>query len=183
MTLSDRFFALTGGPGAGKTSLIHELASRGYAARAEAGRAIIQLAADRGDDHPWRDPRDFALRMLRWDIRSYHEAEDQGPVFFDRGIPDVAGYLALVGLPMIGEVDRAAQSLRYNRTVFLLPPWRSIYIQDAERRQTFEEAQATSQAMADAYLAYGYDLVSVPKIPLEERVDFILDAVAEATRR
>lgn len=157
--------------------MIHALASRGYATRVEAGRAIIQQAAERGEQHPWIDPRDFALRMMRWDIRSFHEAEDQGPVFFDRGLPDIAGYLAYVGLPMIGDLDRAASTLRYNRTVFLAPPWRKIYRQDAERTQTFAQAEATCDAMAEAYVAYGYDLRPLPLTSIDERLDFIFDVI------
>jgi predicted ATPase len=146
----------------------------------EASRAVIQHAADLGEEHPWRDPREFALRMLEWDIRSYRKAEDQGPVFFDRGIPDIAGYLTLVGRPMNGDVDRAARTMRYNRTVFLAPPWKKIYRQDAERTQTFQEAEATCWALAAAYRAYGYELVELPKTAVEERVDFVLEAARSA---
>jgi predicted ATPase len=115
--------------------------------------------------------------MLAWDVRSYREAEDQGPVFFDRGIPDIAGYLALVGLPMNGEVDRAARTLRYNRTVFVTPPWREIYVQDAERTQSFAQAKATCEVMKRAYRAYGYELVDLPLGSIEARLEFILEAV------
>jgi predicted ATPase len=37
-----RFHIITGGPGAGKTTLIDALAAQGFARTAEAGRAIIQ---------------------------------------------------------------------------------------------------------------------------------------------
>jgi len=38
--MSDHFFVVTGGPGAGKTSLITELARRGFHTIPESGRAI-----------------------------------------------------------------------------------------------------------------------------------------------
>lgn len=40
--MSDRFFVVTGGPGAGKTSLITELARRGFHKIREPGHAIIR---------------------------------------------------------------------------------------------------------------------------------------------
>ena len=40
--MSDHFFVVTGGPGAGKTSLITELAHRGFHTIPESGRAIIR---------------------------------------------------------------------------------------------------------------------------------------------
>ena len=39
---SDQFFVLTGGPGAGKTTLIEALRDAGFATAPEAGRAIIR---------------------------------------------------------------------------------------------------------------------------------------------
>ncbi len=50
---------------------------------------------------PWVDPALFAEMMLVWEMRSYHLAEQQaGLVFFDRGVPDVLGYLRLLNLPV-----------------------------------------------------------------------------------
>ena len=40
--MSDHFFVVTGGPGAGKTSLITELARRGVHTIPESGRAVIR---------------------------------------------------------------------------------------------------------------------------------------------
>jgi len=48
--MSDRFFVVTGGPGAGKTSLIIELARRGVHTIPESGRAIIREELQRGGD-------------------------------------------------------------------------------------------------------------------------------------
>lgn len=48
--MSDHFFVVTGGPGAGKTSLITELARRGFHTIPESGRAIIREEVARGGD-------------------------------------------------------------------------------------------------------------------------------------
>src|SRR5690349_6784546 len=106
-----RFHVITGGPGSGKTTLIGALARAGYAHTVEAGRAIIQdqLAID-GPGLPWRDPLAFAELMLSWELRSYRMAEQAtGPVFFDRGVTDLVGYLALVGRPVPAHIARAAE--------------------------------------------------------------------------
>lgn len=179
MSDCERFHVITGGPGSGKTSLIDALAHAGYARTVEAGRAIIQdqLAID-GSALPWRDPSAFAELMLSWDMRSYRMAEaTAGPVFFDRGVTDLAGYLTLVGRPVPPHVARAAERFRYNRRVFIAPPWPAIYTQDAERRQTQEEAVRTYEALVAAYTAFGYELVSLPLKSVEERVRFVLDAI------
>jgi len=69
------------------------------------------------------------------------------PLFFDRGVSVVAAYLRLCGMAVPPHIDRAAKLLRYNRRVFVAPPWPEIFRQDAERKEGFAEAAATCQAL------------------------------------
>ncbi|MGH3327893.1 MAG: AAA family ATPase [Streptomycetales bacterium] len=173
----DRFVVITGGPGAGKTTLIEQLRRRGFSSSDEAGRAIIKnQVLIEGRALPWVDTDLFAEAILAWEIRSYRAAERDSArvVFFDRGVPDVAGYLRLLGQPVPAHIDAAARVFRYNQRVFIAPPWPAIYTPDEERKQTFDEATRTSEAMAAAYLDYGYDLVVLPMASVEDRVEFVL---------
>ncbi|WP_019171531.1 AAA family ATPase [Pseudaminobacter salicylatoxidans] len=178
-TDTERFHVLTGGPGSGKTTLIETLAAAGHATAPEAGRGIIRqhMAVD-GPALPWNDPALFAELMLAWEMRSHEAARaGTGPVFFDRGVPDVIGYLCLTDLPVPLHARKAAEHFRYNRKVFILPPWPEIFAQDAERRQDLDEAHRTYQAMVETYRACGYDLVEVPRLTVPERLRFVLDAI------
>lgn len=176
------FFVITGGPGAGKTTLLAALAEAGYATAPEGGRAIIRdQAAIDGPGLPWRERGLFAELMLGWDMRSHAEAHLlDGPVFFDRGVPDVAGYLALSGLAIPAHVERAARQVRYRRLVFAAPPWREIFAQDAERRQDFAEAQRTFAAVTGSYRDFGYEPVELPLASVAERLAFVRERVAAA---
>jgi len=173
---AERFFVLTGGPGSGKSALIEALQRSGYAGSVEAGRGVIQdQVAIGGSAVPWRDPVLFSELMLCWDMRSHHAARHQsGPVFFDRGVTDVAGYLRLLGLPVPEHIQKAVDTFRYNRRVFIAPPWWEIFRQDRERKQDFDEAVRTFDSLAATYSASGYDLVEIPRIPVEERLRFVL---------
>jgi len=173
---ADRFFVLTGGPGSGKTTLIEALRAKGFATTAEAGRAIIRdQAAIGGPGLPWNDPALFAELMLAWELRSYRQAgEERGLVFFDRGVPDVLGYMKLTGLPAAAHVESASRRFRYNRKVFFLPPWPGIFRQDGERKQTFEEAERTYAAMIETYGGLGYEPAVVPVGTVEARLRFVL---------
>jgi predicted ATPase len=174
-----RFFVLTGGPGSGKSTLIEALHAAGYARSIEAGRGIIQdQMAIAGRAVPWCDPVLFAELMLSWDMRSYHIAErSSGPVFFDRGVVDVLGYFRLLGRPVPQHVHNALQTFRYNQRVFIAPPWKEIYEQDHERKQDFQEAVRTYEAITAAYTESGYELVEVSIASVEERMRFVLHAI------
>jgi predicted ATPase len=160
--------------------LIEAFRSRGYTCSTEAGRAIIQdQVRINGTALPWHNRLLFAELMLQWEMRSYHLAEQSsGPVFLDRGVPDVLGYLRLIGLPAPHHVQKAATEFRYHRRVFIAPPWKEIFQQDVERKQDFKEAERTYGALFATYKDLGYELVEVPRVGVESRVKYILNHLA-----
>lgn len=120
----------------------------------------------------------FAELMLEWEIRSYEEAmQAPGVVFFDRGIPDVLGYVRLIGEEIPRHMNGAAEQYRYNPRVFIAPPWRGIFRQDRERKQDFEEAGRTYEMMMAAYSELGYELLEIPMATVEERLEFVVDNI------
>ncbi len=175
----ERFFVITGGPGSGKTTLVELFAARGIRTMPEAGRGIIQdQVAIGGSALPWDDRSAFAELMLNWELRSYREALGQsGPVVFDRGLPDVVAYLRLSGLPVPSHMEKAARIFRYHGRVFIAPPWKEIFGQDAERKQSFEEAQATYHTLVKTYSELNYELVPLPLASIEDRARFVIDTV------
>ncbi|WP_433540408.1 AAA family ATPase [Streptosporangium sandarakinum] len=200
------YVVVTGGPGAGKSTLIDRLQEAGFARSCEAGRGVIQdQVAIGGRALPWADRELFAELMLGWELRSYRMASaaapdtvsaekaadavnaegmtrtaEAAPVFFDRGIPDIVGYLRLEGLPVPEHVHAAALGFRYHRSVFVAPPWPEIYRRDAERRQSYEEAERTCESMVATYTEYGYEPVPLPRAPVEERVRFVIERLRRA---
>ncbi|TQS71581.1 AAA family ATPase [Rhodobacteraceae bacterium] len=173
--MSDHFFVVTGGPGAGKTSLITELARRGFHTIPESGRAIIHEEVARGGDAlPWADRMAYAERMLERDLSAYSTAQTvSGSVIFDRGIPDIVGYLTLCGLPVPPHLAAAAKAARYNARVFLAPHRDEIFTQDAERKQTRAEAETTCAVMRETYAALGYEITELPCSGVGTRANFV----------
>ncbi|MGB9369933.1 MAG: AAA family ATPase [Xanthobacteraceae bacterium] len=178
--MPDKFIVITGGPSSGKSTLIGALARSGFAVAPESGRQIIkeQVAAG-GTALPWADRSLFAEEMLKRDIETYRSFETvAGLVFFDRGILDVLGYLTLCGLPVPPHMRAAAVRYRYHPRVFIAPPWPDIFTQDAERKQTLDEAERTYQMLARTYSDAGCELVEVPRVSVEERARFVRDRCA-----
>jgi predicted ATPase len=174
---ASRFFVITGGPGSGKTTLLDALEKDGYKRSVEAGRAVIQQQLSIGGNAlPWGDRIQFAKLMLAYEIRSYEQAlQTPGPVFFDRGMPDVLGYLRLIGEIIPEHMKKAAAKFRYNPRVFIAPFWPEIFHPDEERKQDYAEAVRTHDAMVATYSALEYELVEIPRTPVSERLEFLLE--------
>jgi predicted ATPase len=178
-TSGSNFHIITGGPGSGKTSVLEALGERGYRCVGEVGRKIIQEQLMIGGNAlHWGDRKLFLELMLTRSMGDYDRAaEAEGHVFFDRGVTELAGYGPLVGFPTPAHVTKAAELFRYARTVFVMPPWREIYQNDAERKQDFAEAIASYDLAVSTYREFGYEPVDVPKVSVTERVRFILERV------
>ncbi|REC47427.1 AAA family ATPase [Chryseobacterium pennipullorum] len=178
---SSEFYVITGGPGAGKTTLVEELSRLGFRIVPEEGRKIIiEQAAAGGEALPWLNKKLFADLMFDASVTSYRKLKEIAgteTVFFDRGILDTIGYLQLENIPVPQEMEIRAREMAYNKVIFILPPWKDIYENDLERKQTFEVAVSTFECMKKIYTDYGYTVVEVPKAKVGVRAGFILDRI------
>jgi predicted ATPase len=170
----DRFVVISGCSGGGKSTLLEELGRRGHHVVEEPGRRIVIEELDRGGSAlPWVDATAFARRAMEMAIADRSSAASiPGLVFFDRGLIDAAAALQ----HLTGEATLAAlqQSHRYNKHAFLTPPWPEIYVADRERRHDLSAAIAEYDRLSAVYPTLGYQVHILPKVPVEERADFIL---------
>ena len=171
---------ITGGPGAGKTTLLLALQARGYTIVGDSPRTIIKDRRRRGLS-PRPNAYEFALETLRMDVENFvHHSATVGNVFFERGVLD-----ALCGLDHVTRLNEAELSMwlskyRYCSKVFALPPWKAIYVNDAERDHTFEHAESVYRTTQEWYRRCGYQLVEVPKVSVAERCTYVLQALANS---
>jgi predicted ATPase len=171
---------LTGGPGAGKTTVLAELARRGFTVLPDSARAVIAERQAAGLP-PRPAPEAFARLVLERDIAQYtaSAASAAGVRFFDRCALEPLGMLA--GLQVLQDADQALlQSLRFHPAVFLCPPWRAIYVTDAQRDHDFAHAERVAAKCARWYAQCGYTIATVPCTTVTARADFILQTLGLA---
>lgn len=166
----------TGGPGAGKTTVLNELERQGYLIVPEVARALIKRQNAIGGNATHNGNRlAYTDLMLNDSIRDFiRMIPINNTVFFDRGLPDLYSYTQRFCGGVTSEVREQVAQYRYNATAFVFPPWQEIYCHDSERKQDFTEAIETYHAVTKGYQACGYQVIEVPKSSVSERVLFIL---------
>ena len=172
---SDRLVVVSGCSGGGKSSLLREMAARGYPVYPEPGRQIVkEQLFIAGDGLPWDDALKFVELCLSRAMYFYNTAQPgDRPALFDRSIIDNVAGLQRIGYDLSPSLSEAVQRYRYARRVYMTPPWPELFAHDAERRHTFEEAEAEYESLLTAYPTYGYEVVVIPKRSLRARADFL----------
>ncbi len=95
-----------------------------------------------------------------------------GLVFFDRGLIDAAVALAHSGGPTIMETLGETQA--YWTRVFVVPPWKALFANDAQRQHSFHEAVQEHRRITQALNTLGYTRTELPKVSVQERAEIML---------
>lgn len=171
---------LTGGPGVGKTTLLHALAAHGYMVVEESARAVIRERKAAGLP-PRPHPAEFAAEVLRRDMAKHNKVQD-GPAwtFFDRSALEAAAMLLEVNGIGASEYNDLVASLRFHALVFVLLPWSEIFVQDEERDHSFEHCKSVHQSLVRFYSRQGFQLVEVPVGPVQQRTAHVLEVLASS---
>ena len=170
---------ITGGPGTGKSTIINELLKMNHACMPEISRQITLDAQKKGTVQLFlKKPLLFSELLLDGRVNQFLEADKKknNIVFFDRGIPDVHGYMNYLGVDYPNDYIDKSNEHRYSN-IFMMPPWQKIYITDNERYESYEQSLAIYNHLKKTYIDLDYSIVEVPTGTVNERVDFILNSI------
>lgn len=126
-----------------------------------------------------KDPLSFNRMLLQQRMQQFEAAGQLqvSPLFYDRGIPDVLGYMDYFKQGYDTEFTEPCKRMRYDLVV-LLPPWEAIYQQDNERLERFEEACEIHESLEAVYRKFGYQVEALNPGTIEERVTKLLEVLA-----
>ncbi len=172
--MTESFILLTGCSGGGKSTLLSSLAAQGFSTVPEPGRRIIVEEEARGGwALPWVDMEAFARRAIDVAMADLETAQQlSGVVFFDRGLIDAAVALEHCGGARIE--DTVGEMLPYARRVFVVPPWRELFVNDSQRQHSFEAAVQEHHRLEQSLEKLGFVQYELPKVSVKERTNIIL---------
>jgi len=171
---------IIGGPGTGKTTIIERLVQNGYCCYPEISRQVTAEAQKQGIEQLFlENPLLFSELLLEGRKKQFIDAQQEPHnfIFLDRGIPDVLAYMHYIGDSYPAFFETACREHIYSK-IFILPPWKDIYVSDKERYENFEQAQLIHNHLVETYEKFGYELIEVPKDTVDKRILFILDKIS-----
>ena len=168
------WYVIAGGVCSGKTSVIKELEKRGYRVVPETARELIDegMAEGKSLEEARGDVLSFQRRVLKRQEEKEAELGRDGVVFFDRANPDARAFLRFSDIEEPEDVTDALGRSVYDK-VFMLEPVR--FASDYYRVETAGDIERLHEEHVKAYESLGFPIVDVPVMPVEERVDFILE--------
>jgi predicted ATPase len=170
-------YIITGAPGTGKTSLIQALQANGYQCFSEISRKIIlEQQQIKSNKTPWGNLPCFANLVYQQTIKELQLPIEKN-TFVDRGLLDIIAYLKAKSHPIPEYLLDFPFKTHYASTVFLMPLWEEIYINDPQRPQSFPEAQCIHKHLIEVYQNFNFTIVVLPKTTLTKRVDFIRSVI------
>lgn len=175
-------YVITGAAATGKTTLIEELRKLNIKCEDELARPLIEeLLEKKSNLLPWIDLTGFNDLLLARFIAQHNSLSDDLQ-FLDRGIPDIVGYLNASEKEVDKKFHDAIKKYRYHQKVFFTEPWKEIYVTDSARREPFEQNVKISNALKKSYIDAGYDVICVPKLPVKDRLAFVLKEVGHKSK-
>lgn len=166
-------FVITGASGSGKTSLINELAKRGFKIVHEVAQPFICEQLRKGIKEPWLKP-DFQPLLLQSQLDNEASLPiEEGILFLDRGIPDILAFFKHRKQDVPEHLQQQIPKLDYEK-IFFLESMSSFDKKSFRVESDREEAEKIALIIKKEYGRQGYELINIPALTIEKRADFVL---------
>ncbi|MCP4284666.1 MAG: ATP-binding protein [Gammaproteobacteria bacterium] len=168
---------ITGTVSSGKTTLIDQLADRGFQTVPEAGRQYFEreMAKGRTIDEIRENSATLTRSLIDIMLGIEYGLRANDVLFLDRSFPDALAFCRVYGL---NPNEILANCFHHcYASVFLLD--RFLVEQDGVRTEDDATADLIDEWLARDYSALGYSVVRVPVLSLQERLAFVLERLSE----
>jgi len=167
-------YVISGGPCCRKTTLIDKLKEQGFSVLEESAREILEQRKK----FPVNEKENLIRQQLIFEKQLQKEEksnEGDGILFLDRCLCEVSVYCKFL-LNYIPENIANYNLLNRYEKVFFLD--RYLFVDDGLRIEQGEEgAQKIQEIIYNTYKELGYNIIKIPKMDTEKRIEMILDYI------
>ncbi|OGH13338.1 MAG: hypothetical protein A2687_05125 [Candidatus Levybacteria bacterium RIFCSPHIGHO2_01_FULL_38_26] len=172
--IKTNWYVITGAPSSGKTTTLKSLENKGYKVFYEWARIYIDQEMKKGKTlkEIRADELKFQKKILKLKADFEKKLDPKKLLFMERGIPDSNAYMKILGFENNKSLKNALKKCYYKK-VFLLELIK--YELDYARTESQEEAMIIDSLLEKSYTDLGIEVLRIPKMSVEKRIDFILD--------
>ncbi|MGD9002686.1 MAG: AAA family ATPase [Anaerolineae bacterium] len=168
---------ITGAPSSGKSTLIDQLADRGFQTVPETGRLCLERELAKGHtiDEIRKDMAAMQMAVIEMQSEIEHGLRATDVVFLDGAIPGCLAWHRAFGLNP-NEILPECFHHRY-ASVFILAPL--PFQENGARNGDAPIVGHLDEWLARDYSSLGYQVVRVPVLSIQERLALILETLSE----
>jgi len=180
-------YVLAGGPCSGKTSLRKALSKKGYKTVPETAEVMLKRGLRFGikAEEKRKDPHEWQMDLLFEDfgmidklMEDYERDKDKEITITDTSFIETVVFSYRAGIEITPAVEDWINIRRY-KMVFFLEPIEN-YEKTQVRMESKETASKISQEIQEAYAKYGYKVIYVPSMSVEDRCNFVETKIKES---
>ena len=165
------WFAITGPPCAGKTTVLQALENLGFPVIHEKGRFLIESALEAGfsTKEIFENQQLLQETILKAKIIAHLENPPQKLTILEDGIPESLAYFRTENLDTSG-ITHIFDLFRYQSVFYLeaLP-----LMNDPARPHNQEKIDHLGEMKKQVHVELGYELIEIPVLPVLERIGLI----------
>ena len=163
---------ITGAPCSGKSTIVRRLEQLGFSTTNETARDVIDSALKAGFsmDNVFQCYQLIQDTIVAEEFERHLRRDRTKSFILDRGLPDPLAYYYIANLSS-ERVEPICRSFKYKQVLFLE---RLPLKNDEARPQSEEQVQSIQQALEQLYIHLGYDLIRIPFLSVEQRLEIIL---------
>jgi predicted ATPase len=170
--IQTNWFALTGPPCAGKTTVLKKMENLGFPVIHERGRFVIESALAEGfsTDEIFRDHQLLQETILKAKILTHIENPSERLTMLEDGIPESLAYFRTEKLDT-QNLMHIFDVFRYQKVFYLdaLP-----LMNDPVRPHSQEKTDLLGKMKKQIHLELGYEVIEIPALPFPDRLELIL---------